>query len=66
MKIEIKCLGDMYARCENLKLNELRDIDDDYHFKGWACQNVGQCMWIVDEYNKEQTEKIRKARAAGT
>lgn len=64
MKIEIKCLGDMCARCEKLELTELQDIDD-YRFKGWACQNVGQCMWIVDEYNKERTEKIRKAGAAG-
>lgn len=65
MKIEIRCLGDMCARCEKLELTELRDIDDDYHFKGWACQNMGQCMWIVDEYNKERTENIRKAGVAG-
>lgn len=56
MKIEIECLGEMCAKCERFEPCE--KYDDEYVFAGWRCKNVGDCRWTVDEYSREQNERI--------
>lgn len=59
-KLEIKALGSFCAHCEELKLE--KEYDEKYdcmvETDSYQCANVEHCRWVVDEYSREQNEKI--------